>query len=74
MSTRNLSKAEEVELSNILNKLNKRKIELPKSTERVNASDDKKDDEISFHRNAVEKLKTIKATLADRSVDIDSKI
>lgn len=54
-------------------KLKKRKIELPKETENVNISDDK-GDEINSHRNAVEKLKQIKGTLTDKSVDIESKI
>lgn len=73
MSVRSLAKAEEVVYFNKLNKLKKRRIELPKESEKVNGSDDKSDEVIS-HRNAVEKLKQIKATLTDRTVDIDSKI
>ena len=41
MSTRNLSKAEEVELSNKLNKIKKRKVEVPKESAGSHVNDDK---------------------------------
>jgi hypothetical protein len=52
-----------------LNKLKKRKTELPKESEIIQTSEDRRN-EVFSHRNAVEKLKQFKANLADKSLDI----